>query len=71
MELIKELTRNEMRNVQAGDGAYLHCETPNGSESWYRTDTSIDPIQACRNIYPAFGDAVTGNYGPAPILVEE
>ncbi|WP_205720283.1 hypothetical protein [Fodinibius halophilus] len=66
MSFMKTLSRDEMKNVKAGD-AYLYCETPNGFESWYRTDTTINPTDACRDIYPAYGDSVSGTYGLAPV----
>jgi DnaJ-class molecular chaperone len=66
------LTREEMRNVMAGCGGSgdcasdtcLVCDTPGGQESWYRTDTTIDPNSACDDIYPGYNSgSVSGGYG--------
>ena len=70
-ERAKTLTRDEMKNVMAGDkedpqfqnGLCLYCWTPGGFESWCRTDTGSNPEGLCEGIYEAYdASEVTGNW---------
>lgn len=77
MELIKELTRDEMKNVMAGfnmacDGKCLHCHTESGGyESWARSEEPEDGAEAgCEDIYNYPADEVDGIYNDCSVGLE-
>jgi hypothetical protein len=59
MEALQVLSRSEMKNIKGGAGLCLVCTTPNGTESWNRSDGG-DADAECQAIYPAYGSEVTG-----------
>ncbi len=65
---MKNINRNKLKNITgglpadggSGSGPVLQCVTPNGVEFWRRTVCPGSPNAACRAIYPAYGNNVTG-----------
>jgi hypothetical protein len=59
----RPLSRKEQKNIMGGMYDCNHelcCYTPNGEECWKRSGIGSDATSACRAIYPAYGDAVSG-----------